>query len=93
MALAIKFEDLLSKGLINDYAELARIGHADRSLITRLMNLRLLAPDIQEQILELKDSCDCRSTLKDLLPATRIVSWEEQRAHPSIQALNTRQRA
>ncbi len=51
MALAIRFEELLRAGEVRDYAELARLGHVTRARITQIANLRLLAPDIQEQIL------------------------------------------
>ena len=36
---------------MKDYAELARLGHVSRALISQIMNLLLLAPDIQEEIL------------------------------------------
>ena len=51
MALAIRFEQLIGEGQVSDYAELARLGHVSRARITQIMNLRLLAPDIQEQLL------------------------------------------
>jgi hypothetical protein len=51
MALAIRFEHLICAGEVTDYAELARLGHVTRARITQIMNLRLLAPDIQEQLL------------------------------------------
>lgn len=51
MALAVRFEELLRSGEVHDYAELARLGHVSRARITQIMNLRLLAPDLQEQIL------------------------------------------
>ena len=51
MALAIRFEQLIQAGEVTDYAELARLGHVTRARITQIMNLRLLAPDIQEQLL------------------------------------------
>ncbi len=51
MALAIRFEQLIQDGHVADYAELARLSHVSRARITQVMNLRLLAPDIQEQIL------------------------------------------
>ena len=51
MALAIRFERLIQAGAVADYAELARLGHVTRARITQVMNLRLLAPDIQEAIL------------------------------------------
>ena len=51
MALAIKFEGLVQSGAVQDYAELARLGHVTRARVTQIMNLLLLAPDIQEAIL------------------------------------------
>lgn len=50
MALALRFEQLIHEGQVSDYAELARLGHVTRARITQIMNLRLLAPDIQEAI-------------------------------------------
>jgi hypothetical protein len=32
-------------------ADLARLGHVSRARITQIMNLRLLAPDLQEDLL------------------------------------------
>ena len=51
MALAIKFQDLVDRGEVRDYADLARLGHVTRARITQIMNLLNLAPDIQESIL------------------------------------------
>lgn len=51
MALAIRFERLINEGVVTDYAELARLGNVSRARITQIMNLLLLAPDIQEEIL------------------------------------------
>jgi hypothetical protein len=51
MALAIRFEDLIQRGEVADYAELARLGHVTRARVTQIMNLLMLAPDIQESIL------------------------------------------
>ncbi len=51
MALAIRFERLIHAVEVTDYAELARLGHVTRARITQIMNLRLLAPDIQEELL------------------------------------------
>lgn len=50
MALAIYYEDLIRKGHIHDYAEIATLGHVTRARVTQIMNLRLLAPDIQEEL-------------------------------------------
>jgi hypothetical protein len=51
MALAIHFEDLIKQGVVTDYADLARLGHVTRARVTQIMNLRLLAPEIQEELL------------------------------------------
>jgi len=51
MALAIRFDDLIRRGEVRDYADLARLGHVSRARITQIMNLLNLAPDIQERLL------------------------------------------
>ena len=49
MALAVRFEGLLQEGTVKDYADLARLGGVTRARITQIMNLRNLAPPIQER--------------------------------------------
>lgn len=51
LALAHRFEQLLREGTVTDYAELARLGRVTRARLTQLMNLLLLCPSIQEEIL------------------------------------------
>jgi hypothetical protein len=51
MALAIKFQEMIDRGEVKDYADLARLGFVTRARLTQIMNLTLLAPDIQETIL------------------------------------------
>ena len=53
MALAIYYEDLIREGHVHDYAEIATLGHVSRARVTQIMNLRLLAPDIQEKLITL----------------------------------------
>ncbi|MEQ1828946.1 MAG: hypothetical protein ABL921_23490 [Pirellula sp.] len=53
MALAIYYEGLIREGHVHDYAEIATLGHVTRARVTQIMNLRLLAPDIQEHLLAL----------------------------------------
>jgi hypothetical protein len=81
MALAIRFEHLLDNGVIADYADLARLGHVGRTHITHIMNLRLLAPDIQEQILFLPRTQRGRDPihLGQLQPITLEPDWRKQR--------------
>ena len=41
MALAIKFQDMVDQGEVNDYADLARLGYVTRARLTQIMNLLL----------------------------------------------------
>jgi hypothetical protein len=63
MALAIYYEDLIRNGHVHDYAEIALLGHVTRARVTQIMNLRLLAPDIQEQLVSLERVVEGRDTL------------------------------
>lgn len=81
MALAIRFEELLADGSVKDYAELARLGNVSRTRITQIMNLRLLAPDIQEKILFYERVHAAKDTiqLRDLQEVAQEVDWKRQR--------------
>jgi hypothetical protein len=72
---------LLQQGLIADYATLARLGHVSRARVTQIMNLAVLAPDIQETLLFLPPTERGRDllSLRHLQPLTRIADWGEQR--------------
>jgi hypothetical protein len=63
MALAIYYEDLINQGHVQDYAEIAMLGHVTRARVSQIMNLRLLAPHIQEQLLQLPRTTQGRDTL------------------------------
>ena len=81
MALSIKYEHLLSKRLVDSHGELAGLAGADRSVISRIIRLRLLAPDIQEWLIHLPEQNPGGDPVgwTEIRPLTRIVSWEEQR--------------
>jgi hypothetical protein len=81
MALAIRFEGLIAPGDITDYAELARLGHVTRARITQIMNLRLLAPDLQEQLLFLPrvERGDDPVFLGQLQAIAQVSDWRKQR--------------
>jgi len=51
MALAIHFQNLIRQGEVKDYSRLAAIFGITRARVTQIMNLTLLAPDIQEELL------------------------------------------
>jgi len=77
MALAIKFEGYVREGVVKDYAELARLGHVTRARVTQIMDLNLLAPDIQEAILDLPRTKSGRDliALRDLRKVLLHPSW------------------
>lgn len=81
MALAIKFQEMISRGEVQDYADLARLGHVSRARITQIMNLLNLAPDIQEELVHLRSSNENRRGLceRHIRELVGIIPWEEQR--------------
>jgi hypothetical protein len=81
MALAIKLDGLIASGAITDQAELARAGCITRARATQIMNLLHLAPDIQEQILDLEPVISGRDpvTERDLRAMVREANWAIQR--------------
>jgi len=82
MALAIHFEGLIKKGVVTDFADLARLGHVTRARVTQIMNLRLLAPEIQEDILlsESSGNLDQTIQLQRLQSIVSVADWKQQRA-------------
>ena len=51
LALALRCEQLVAAGVIANYAALADLGHVSRARVTQILNLLLLAPDLQEALL------------------------------------------
>lgn len=80
MALAIKYEHLLRNGLVNTHEELALLAGVDRSQISAVLRLRLLAPEIQEWLLNLPELEKRNDPIgwTAIQKITRIASWEEQ---------------
>ena len=81
MALAIHMQELVDEGEVADYADLARLAHVSRARITQIMNLLLLAPSIQEDLLFLPPARGERASLCEriLRPVTAVPSWSKQR--------------
>lgn len=82
MALAIEMDDLLRDGEVQDLAELASLGHVTQPRISQILNLTLLAPDIQEKLLNLPLVTRGKSPIheKMLRPVAAEVNWATQRA-------------
>lgn len=81
MALAIRFDQLLCDGNVADQSELARLAHVTQPRMTQIMNLLHLAPDIQEELLNLPPVADGRDPIAErhLRPIARLADWQEQR--------------
>jgi len=80
MALAIRFEDMIARGEVRDYAEIARLGFVTRARLTQIMNLLLLAPEIQEAILMQAGIPDFMTTGETKLRRlTTIADWGQQK--------------
>jgi hypothetical protein len=79
MALAIKFDDVIVRGEVRDYADLARLGYVTRARMTQIMNLLHLAPDLQEEILFLSDGLGDRVIERNLRQVLTEIDWERQR--------------
>ena len=74
LALAHQIERLIDTGELTGYAEAAGSLKVTRARVTQLMNLLLLAPEMQEQILGL----DLAAGERGLRDVTREASWDKQ---------------
>jgi len=80
LALAHHLQASIDQGHCRDRADLARTLDLTRARITQLLDLTLLAPDIQEELLFLEavDGAEPLST-RALRPIARRATWREQR--------------
>jgi hypothetical protein len=81
MALAIKLQDMVDYGEVRDYADMARLGYVTRARLTQIMNLLLLAADIQTEILAWSDGVEACPGIgeRHLRRLTQIPEWRVQR--------------
>lgn len=81
MALAIRMDRLLREGVARDYADLARLGGVTRARLTQIMNLLLLAPDIQEDLLFLPRTPSGPHPVaeRDMRRIAAVPDWRKQR--------------
>jgi hypothetical protein len=72
---------MVDRGEVRDYADLARLGYVTRARLTQIMNLMLLAPDIQEAVLFLTEGIDSNGTASEraLRTICAEVTWTDQR--------------
>ncbi len=77
MALAIKLQDMIDRGEIKDYVDIARLGYITRARASQIMNLTLLAPDIQEALLDTSSAANLRE--RYLRSIASVPAWQTQR--------------
>ena len=65
LALAHHIQGMLDRGEVSSLAEVAELGHITRARATQIMNLLLLAPDIQEEILSLPPTTEGRDSITE----------------------------
>jgi len=79
LALARQFQEMIDRGEVRDYADLARLGCVSRERISQIMMLVWLAPDIQQAVLRLPPSERAPFSEGALRRIAKIVRWDEQR--------------
>jgi hypothetical protein len=81
MALAIKLDRMLREGVIQNYSQVARLGHVSRARVSQIMSLLQLAPDLQEQLLFLAATEQGRDIITEplLRKVARHYCWDQQR--------------
>jgi hypothetical protein len=81
LALAHHFQELLDTGVVRTQMELAELTRLTTARITQIMNLLILAPDIQEEILFMPPVTRGGPpvTEKTLRPVLQTLVWSEQR--------------
>ena len=80
MAVAIRMDRMLHTGEVADLTELARLGHVTQPRMSQIMNLTLLAPDIQEELLFLPRVTAGKAAVHErmLRPIAAEADWAKQ---------------
>jgi hypothetical protein len=81
LAVAHRFERRLRRGEVTSFAEIAAAERLTRARVTQIMDLLLLAPDLQERVLFLPRpaSPDEKLSERDLRQIVRAPVWSDQR--------------
>jgi hypothetical protein len=83
--LAIKFQDIVDRGEVRDYADLARLGFVSRARLTQIMNLLKLSPAIQEALIFLNSGDRDRRPVaeRQLRLLAPLAHWRDQESAAS----------
>jgi hypothetical protein len=76
LVLGHHLERLVRDGVVKDYAQIAHLTGLTRARVTQIVNLTLLAPGIQEAILNL--SRKSRIAERNLRPVAALLDWKQQ---------------
>ena len=81
LVLGYHFERLVCSGVVRNYAELAQLTGLSKTRVTQIVNLTLIAPDIQAEILNLDKPTGSRilNFERSLRNLTAMPDWNEQR--------------
>lgn len=81
LAVAVHFQQMLERGELRTYADLARLAAVSKERISQLMMLNWLAPDIQDAVLRLPPTFGGRFAISEttLRKIAKRPNWEEQR--------------
>jgi hypothetical protein len=77
LVLGHHFERRVRDGVVKDYSEIARLTGVTRARVTQIVNLTLLAPEIQDALLRLPGGSGI--TERNLRPLTCCADWRTQR--------------
>ena len=79
MALAIRYDQMLSDGVVQSQTELAELLHVSQPRMTQIMNLLHLTPEIQEEILFFSEvTSGDQSTERELREVVTQCNWNDQ---------------
>jgi hypothetical protein len=86
MALAIRCDQLLRSGTVPDSSALARLAKVSQPRMTQILNLTLLAPDIQERLLFLDPVEEGKPDVseKELRQVCAELGWGRQRVNAVV---------
>ncbi len=81
LALAHHWERLVRERVVRDYADIARLAGLTRARLSQITYLTLLAPEIQEALLNVSHSFESHRPINErsLRTIARMVGWENQR--------------
>lgn len=87
MALAIKYQGMLDRGEVAGITELARLCHVTQPRMSQILNLNLLCPSIQEQLLFLPPHASGKQAIHErkLRAVCREVDWLTQKRVMQLQ--------